>query len=212
MGENGRVVEFIATTPAELAASVARRVDRLHGRVVVAVDGPDAGDPMAPARLIVAQVQAGSRTCAAVSLHDFVRPASLRFEHGRDDEDSYRFGWFDYAAVQREVLTPFREQGHWLPALWNERTDRSARARPLRAADDTVLVLAGAMLLGRGLDFDVTVALRMSEAAQRRRLESDLWFTIAAESAHHRESAQQPDFDVVWDHPDRPAVRHRTTR
>jgi hypothetical protein len=201
------VVEFTATTPDSLAASVARRADRLPGRVVVAVDGPDAGDPMALARLIVERVQAGSRTCAAVSLHDFVRPASLRFEHGRDDEASYRFGWFDYAAVQREVLTPFREQGRWLPALWNEHTDRSARARPLPAAADTVLVVAGAMLLGRGLDFDVAVALRMSEAAQRRRIGSDQWFTVAAVAAHQRESTQCPDYDVVWDHPDRPAIR-----
>jgi hypothetical protein len=206
-GHNGSVVEFAAITPELLAARIARRACECAGWVVVAADGPDAAEPVAFAQRIAEQVRAQNRPADVVSLHDYVRPASLRFEHGRDDETSYRTGWFDYVALGREVLAPFRGRGGWLPALWDERTDRSARARLRQFGPHGVLIVAGPMLLGRGLDFDVAVALRMSDAAQRRRLPPDQWFTVAAVRAHERGLVEEPDFLVAWNHPDRPAAR-----
>ncbi|MBO0856075.1 MAG: hypothetical protein J2P18_20175, partial [Nocardia sp.] len=74
-----------------------------------------------------------------------------------------------------------------------------------RPADaGTVLVVAGPMLIGRGLDFDVTVRLHMSEAALRRWTDPDQLWTIPALRHFHSEPA---DFEVRWDHPDRPALR-----
>lgn len=188
-----------------LVEAVTDRALALPGRAVVAVDGADAADPLVFAETVAERVQAQGRRCAAVSLHDYVRPASLRLELGRN-EISYRTAWFDYAGLNREVLQALREHARWLPALWNEHTDRSARATPLSATADTILLVAGPMLLGRGLHFDLTVELRLSEAALRRTSTPDDTFVVDA-LVRHRRNQPDPDILVAWDHRDRPALR-----
>ncbi|MBF6170227.1 hypothetical protein [Nocardia blacklockiae] len=173
---------------------------------VVAIDGADAAEPVAFARALAGRLPARGRPSGVVALHDYVRPASLRLEFGRD-ETSYRTAWFDYAGVEREVLQGLRVRRRWLPALWDEAADRSARAATVPAAADTVLFVAGPMLLGRGLAFDLTVELRLSEAALRRRTAPPDAFTVDALLRHRRETPEEPGILVNWDHPDRPAVR-----
>ncbi|MEV5651199.1 hypothetical protein AB0L57_23370 [Nocardia sp. NPDC052254] len=189
-----------------LITAIADAVRAEPGPVVVAVDGADAAEPRIPAERLAELIRTRGRPAAVVWSHDFVRPASVRLEFGRD-EMSYRTGWFDYAALDREVLQAVRRRGRWLPALWDEAEDRSARAAMRTAAAGTVLVVAGPMLLGRKLDFDVTVRLRMSEAALRRRTDpGDLW-TVPALLHHDAEHDEPAAFEVRWDHPDRPAIR-----
>ncbi|MFI5776037.1 hypothetical protein [Nocardia sp. NPDC051570] len=197
---------FTPVTVTALIDDLTDRIAELRGRSVVAVDGADAADPLGFARTISDRVRTRGRACEVVSLHDFVRPASLRLEYGRD-EMSYRTAWFDYAAVNREVLRALREQGRWLPALWDERTDRSARARAVSADAETVVIIAGPMLIGRGLDFDLSVELRLSEGALRRGTDPADSFTVEAILRHRGEQDIQPDILVAWDHRDRPAVR-----
>ncbi|MFE3029053.1 nucleoside/nucleotide kinase family protein [Nocardia tengchongensis] len=199
--------EFTALTPDALLELVADRAGALRGHAVVAVDGADAAGPLTVARGVADLLRTRGRAAEVVSLHDFVRPASVRLEYDRDSEFTYRTGWFDYPAVTREVLKPLRDGGRFLPALWNEQTDRSARARIRTTAPDTVLFLAGPMLLGRGLDFDLTVALRMSEGALRRRTDPARAFTVDGLLEFQRERTAQADILVAWDHPDRPAVQ-----
>ncbi|MFB7716582.1 hypothetical protein [Nocardia sp. NPDC056100] len=196
--------EFTAITPNALARLVADRANELTGYAVLAVDGADAADPVSFATAVAELLRDGGRPAEVVALHDFVRPASVRLEFDREDEYTYRTGWFDYAALNREVLTPLRDSGRWLPALWNEHTDRSARARIRTALPGTILLIAGPMLLGRGLDFDVTVGLRMSEAALRRRTAAESQFTIPA--LLEQQQLEEPGLRVAWDHPDRPAI------
>ncbi|MCD2109624.1 hypothetical protein LQ384_00780 [Rhodococcus rhodochrous] len=210
---------FTPLTPEILAASVADRAEALTGSVCIAVSAPDAADPVEFAQRVATELRTRGRAADVVDLHDFVRPASLRLEHGRTDPYSYRHDWFDYAAVDREVLRAVREHQRWLPRLWDERTDRSARERPRRAAEDQILVVAGPMLLGRGLDFDVTVVLTMSRAALERRTRPEDHWTIDAVLEHEHDavldhavldhSGADADVLVRYDHPTRPAVRTR---
>lgn len=197
---------FTAITPDGLIDLVAERATGLPGYAAIAVDGADAAEPVSFARTVAERLRTGGRPAEVVSLHDFVRPASLRLEYDRESEFSYRTAWFDYEALTREVLAPLHREGRWLPALWDERADRSARARIRTAAEGTVLLVAGPMLLGRGLAFDLTVSLRMSDAALRRRTAPEDAFTVAALS-EYRSGGDEPDILVAWDHPDRPAVR-----
>ncbi|MGV9661729.1 hypothetical protein ACWDUL_02945 [Nocardia niigatensis] len=203
----GLVPEFTAITPDALRALLADRAMALPGYTVIAVDGADAADPRTLANGVAELLRTRGRPAEVVSLHDFVRPASVRLEYDRDSEFTYRTAWFDFAALNREVLEPLRDTGRYLPALWDEQADRSARARIRAAAERTVLFVAGPMLLGRGLDFDLTVGLRMSEGALRRRTDADAMFTVDGLLEFHREHAADPDIQVAWDHPDRPAIR-----
>lgn len=199
--------DFTALSPDSLLDLIAERAMGTRGYAVIAVDGADAADPITVARGAADRLRARGRGADVVSLHDFVRPASVRLEYDRDSEFTYRTGWFDYAAVNREVLKPLRDSGRFLPALWDEHADRSARARVRQALPDTVLFLAGPMLLGRGLDFDLTIALRMSEGALRRRTDPAEMFTVDGLLEYQRDHDLNPDLLVAWDHPDRPALR-----
>ncbi|MFE5285559.1 hypothetical protein ACFRAQ_11400 [Nocardia sp. NPDC056611] len=198
--------DFTALAPDALLELIAERAGALPGYAVVAVDGADAAEPLRVASGVADVLRTRGRPAEVISLHDFVRPASVRLEYDRDSEFTYRTGWFDYAAVNREVVKSLRDSGRFLPALWNERTDRSARARIRDAAGSTVLFVAGPMLLGRGLDFDLTVFLRMSEGALRRRTDPEQAFTVDGLVEYQREHTERPDILVAWDHPDRPAV------
>lgn len=186
-------------------------------RTIVVVDGADAAQPVEFASRTAEHARSGGRSAAVVDLHDYVRPASIRFEYARDDELSYRTLWFDYDAVSREVIAPLRPggAGHFLPRLWDEATDRSARARTVPAAPNEIVLIAGPMLLGRGLDVDLSVHLRLSETALRRRTDPAEEWTCEALLTYYDSldlsdrSAGRPDFTVRWDHPSRPALERR---
>ncbi|MGW0178524.1 hypothetical protein [Nocardia sp. NPDC003345] len=201
---------FTPITPDALAELLTERLRPRDGHRVVAVDGADAAAPLDFARRVARRVHADGRPADVVTMHDFVRPASLRMEFGRD-EISYRTGWFDYPALRREVLDPFHRDGAWLPALWDETADRSARARPRTALPATVLFVAGPMLLGRALPFDLTVKLDLTPAALTRRTPREDAWTVPALLTHDRDHPEPPDYFVRWDHPHRPALRTDTT-
>ncbi|OZC99686.1 hypothetical protein CH275_21810 [Rhodococcus sp. 06-235-1A] len=186
-------------------------------RSIVVIDGADAALPVDFATRTAEHARSRGRPAAVVDLHDYVRPASIRFEYSRTDELSYRTLWFDYDAVAREVIAPLRPggRGHFLPRLWDETTDRSARAHSIEAPPNQIVLIAGPMLLGRGLDVDVSVQLRLSEGALRRRTDpADHWTCTALLEYYDgldysSGSAERPDFVVRWDHPDRPALERR---
>ncbi|MGC0363870.1 hypothetical protein ABH922_001854 [Rhodococcus sp. 27YEA15] len=201
------MTNFIPSTPRALAEQIVELCECTPSVALVAVDGADCAQPHTLAAVVATAALDRQRPSAVVSVHDYIRPASLRLEFGHDDALSYRTLWFDYSALDREVITAARSRGTWLPRLWDERTDRSARAERRTVHERQVIVVAGPMLLGRGLDFDVTVRLDMSEAALRRRTAgSDQW-TVDALLEHRRSVSEQVDVEVKYDHPDRPAVQ-----
>lgn len=197
---------YTPTTVDGLVEAVTEAACTRPGPVLVAVEGADAAEPREPADRIVESLRARGRPAARIWLHDYIRPASLRLEFGRD-ATTYRTAWYDYAALDREVVQALRRHRRWLPALRYETGDRSARVAVRTADPGTVLVIAGPMLLGRNLDFDVTLRLQMSEAALRRRTDPAEHWTIPALLHHDAEAAEAPTFEARWDHPDRPALR-----
>ena len=194
------------TTPDGLVqACVAAFADR-RGPVVGAIDGADAAYPDRLADDVAAALRASGRPAAVVRIVDYIRPASVRMEFGRTDAESYRTLWFDYEALDREVLTALRDHGVWLPRLWDKRTDRSPRDRPMTAGPDQVVIVAGPMLLGRGLRLSPIVRLTMSEGALRRTTPSDGEWTVEAVVEHERSVHDEADLTVRYEHADRPAI------
>ncbi|SNS23951.1 hypothetical protein SAMN05421642_101219 [Rhodococcoides kyotonense] len=193
--------------PDRLARAIVDRVPRGR-RAVVVIDGADAADPVEFATRIRDVVVSEGRSATVVDLHDFVRPASLRFEYSRTDELTYRTTWFDFDALDREVIAPLQPggRGRILPRLWDEATDRSARARLLDAAPDHLVVVAGPMILGRIPSAAVVVHLLLAERTLRRRTPDDEQWTIEPLLEFYEDADARPDMVVRWDHPDRPAV------
>jgi hypothetical protein len=95
-----------------------------------------------------------------------------------------------------------------LPALWDAATDRAARADYVSLPPGGVLLVSGALLLGAGLPFDLTVHLSVSTAALARRTAADLAWTLPAYAryAEQVDPASFADVVVRVDDPRRPAV------
>ncbi|MDX6762880.1 uridine kinase, partial [Streptomyces sp. F8] len=96
----------------------------------VGIDGAPAADTATLAGLLAEELRLRGRPVLVVPTAGFLRPASLRFEHGRQDVDAYLDGWYDTAALWREVFGPTDPggTGRVLPDLWDPVTDRATRS------------------------------------------------------------------------------------
>lgn len=178
----------------------------------VAVDGAPPTRPGALADGLVDPVRLRGRQVLRVRAEDFLRPASLRFERGRTDPDSFYDDRLDTGGLAREVLAPLAPggTGRVLPSLWDAEADRASRAGYVTLPPGGVVVVDGALLLGRGLEFDLTVHLALSPAALERQVADEDRWTLPAYARYAAEVAPERTADVVvrMDHGNRPAVLH----
>jgi hypothetical protein len=198
-------------TPPLLVDEVADRITRTEEPWVrVALDGAPPARPEELADALAGPLRLRGRAVVRVSARDFLRPASLRFEHGRTDPDVLYDEWLDTSALVREVLGPLEPggTGRVLPALWDSAADRAVRAEYVTLPPGGVVLLDGPLLLGRGLPLDLTVHLWLSPAALRRKTPDEDAWTLPAYERYAREIDPTGTADMVVrvDHPDRPAL------
>ena len=195
-------------SPAVLTEELADRIDALPGRarLAIAVDGATGTGDLADA--LVDPLRLRGRATLRVSAADFLRPASLRFEHGRTNPDARYTDWLDTGALRREVLDPLAGNGLVLPSLWDTARDRATRAERVPLSEGGVVLIDGELLLGAGLAFDLVVHLWLSPAALRRRIPtSDAWALPAYERYEQEvDPSSLADVVVRVDDPRHPAV------
>jgi hypothetical protein len=176
----------------------------------VGIDGSAAAGPGSLADALVAPLRLRGRPAVRVDTADFLRPASLRLEQGRTNPDSFYAGWFDESALAREVLGPAGPggTGKILTRFWNAETDRAAREPYHPLPSGAVVLVSGPLLLGGGLDFDVTVHLELTPAALRRRTPPGQEWTLPAFGRYAEEVGPALFADIVvrLDDPRRPAL------
>jgi hypothetical protein len=179
-------------------------------RLRVAIDGPPAAEPGRLADALVGPLRERGHPTIRIDTADFLRPASLRLEFGREDPDAYYAGWFDEAGLAREVLDPAGPggSGRVLTRLWDAGRDRAAREPYQDLPPGAVLLVSGPLLLGGGLAVDFSVHLELSAAALERRTPPAERWTLPAFRRYAEEVAPSSFADVVIraDDPRRPAV------
>ncbi|MFC7342680.1 uridine kinase [Saccharopolyspora griseoalba] len=198
-------------SPDVLTAEIVQRVDALGGRWArVAIDGAPAAGTAELADRLVDPLRERGRETARVRATDYLRPASVRLEHGHRDPDSYYLSWFDTAGLSREVLKPLAEggTGRVLPALWDAEADRSPRLERVALPERGAAVVDGPLLQGAGLDFDLVVHLWLPDAALHRKTPDEQRWTLPAFERYAAEvdPLALADLVVRVDHPDRPAI------
>ncbi|HTK67792.1 MAG TPA: uridine kinase [Pseudonocardia sp.] len=196
---------------AGLVDELAERIEGLGpGRRRVLVDGPPPARPGALADQLAGEMRVRGRPTVRASAADFLRPASLRLEHGRNDPDELLDGWLDESGLTRELLEPAGRTGHTtvLARLWDAEADRAYREPRLPLPPDNVLLVDGALLLGRGLPADMTVYLRLTQAALARTLPTELHWTLPAYRRYEaeRDPSARADVLVLADDPHHLAV------
>jgi len=199
------LVEHLADALATRAADA--------GWLRVGIDGSAPTRPAALADALVDPLRVRGRPVLRVSAAGFWRPASLRFERGREDPDARYENWLDEGALVREVLDPLGPggSGRYLPSLWDADRDRATRAAYADAPPGAVLIVDGSLLLGRWLPFDVVVHLALSPGALARQLPSEQRWALPAYQRYAADVAPEEVADVVVrvDHADRPALVER---
>jgi len=207
-------VRFEPITWTRLARTLAAHADGLEPAdegswLRIGVDGAPAARPEEAAAHLAAALRSRGRPVLTVSTAGFLRPASLRYEYGKEDPDSYADGWFDTGALWREVFRPLEAggSGRVLPDLWNPDTDRATRSPYQVLPEGGVLILHGPLLLGRWFPFDLTVHLSLTPGALRRRTEESERWTLPAFERYETETdpAGASDTVVRADDPHRPA-------
>lgn len=190
----------------EVARELADRVNQEFPgrRCRVLLDGPPPTRPAELASTLHEQLRTRGRPSVAVSAGDFLRPASVRLEYGRRDPDEFLERWLDVGALRREVLT---DSGLVLPRLWNADADRAYRDDRVNLGESGVVLLTGALLLGRGLPAELTVHLEMSSAALARHLPAEDQWALPAYARYAAENDPAgADLVILADHPERPAM------
>lgn len=200
-------------SPTALATELTDRIEAITGRrrIAVAIDGAEGATETAElADALVSPLRLRARAAVRVSARDFLRPASLRFEHGRRDPDARYADWLDVNALRREVLDPLADggRGEVLPALWDTERDRATRLARVPVPDGGIVLIDGELLLGAGLAFDLAVHLWLSPAALRRRVPTDDAWALPAYERYEREVDPRALADVIVrvDDPRHPAV------
>ncbi len=197
-------------SPGALVDELAARITLAAGWVRVAVDGADAAGPGDVADALVAPVRARGRQTVRVRAEDHLRPASLRFERGRTDPDSFYEDWLDADGLAREVLAPLDPGGNGRirPVRFDAGLDRASRTGFQAVAPGSALILSGPLLLGRGLPLELTVHIDLSPAALARRTPPDLAWTLPAYERYRDEvdPASWADVVVRADDPRHPAI------
>ncbi|MFF0148109.1 hypothetical protein ATK36_1522 [Amycolatopsis sulphurea] len=200
-------------SPEVLTAELTDRIAALahNRRIAVAVDGADPASATGDlADALAAPLRVRGREALRVSARDFLRPASLRFEHGKQSPDARYTDWLDLGGLRREVLDPLREKGtgEILPALWDSDRDRATRLPRVPVPDGGVVLLDGEFLQGAGLAFDFVVHLWLSPAALRRRTPEDQAWALPAYERYEAEVDPSALADVVVrvEDPRHPAV------
>jgi hypothetical protein len=204
-------VRVTPVSPDALRDLLVERITEVSaGWVRVAIDGAPAAEPDRWARELVEPLRAAGRPALHVRAADFLRPASVRWEFGRTDPDSYYDGWLDLAGLRREVLEPLQPggSGRVLPSLWNPVTDRATRAGYQTVPPGGVVLLSGDLLLGSGLPIEYAVHLHLSAAALARRTPPELAWTLPAYARYEHEvgPASFADLVVRLDDPRHPAL------
>ena len=176
----------------------------------VAFDAPDCCDVQPLVAIVGTSLTTLGHATAVVAADSFYRDASLRYEYGKQDVESYYSGWLDVAALQREVLQPLGPHGdrRYLPSLRDPATNRSTREQPGELPPSGVLVLHGSLLLGLGLELDVAVHFNVSRQARRRLTAPDRAWTLPAYDRYDIDVDPSAVADLVvrYDDPRHPAV------
>lgn len=149
-----------------LVSRLAHAIDQLGPgtRVLVVIDGPDAAGKTTLADAVARQL---TRPTLRVSIDDWHNPRDVRLQRGPESPLGYYMDSFDYDALTRCLLHPFRDGATSVQtAHFNVKADAPAAAESEVPSPAAVLLLEGVFLLRPELrhHWDLSIYLHVPES------------------------------------------------
>jgi uridine kinase len=119
-----------------------------HGRVIVAIDGNDIPIADAFGADLVELLKKRGHSAFLARLDDFAAPRDRREARGADSPEGRYLDAYDYSALRRVLIEPFRMGGStgFVAAHYDRARERQIQAKWLTAPEDAILVLTGEFL------------------------------------------------------------------
>ena len=129
-----------------LAAEFLQNYSR--GRLIVAIDGPDASGKTRFADDFATVLRKGGHEVARASIDDFHRPSAARHARGRDSAEGYYKDGYNYSVFRRVLVEPFRLAGStaFVTAAFDYIRDVQIEPKWQTGPLDLILVLDGVFL------------------------------------------------------------------
>lgn len=145
-----------------------------RGRTIIAVDGVDGVGKTTFADAFGERLGRSGHPVVRATIDDFMRPRAERYARGRDSAEGYYEDAFDYEALRRVLVDPFRLGGSaaFVTSAYDWRADRPIEPVWRTAAADATLVIDGVFVARpslRGL-WNFTIWLEAAPDAVRARL------------------------------------------
>lgn len=129
-----------------LSAEILHQYGR--GRTIVAIDGPDGAGKTRFADDLASVVRTSGHPVFRASIDDFHRPRAERHVRGKDSPDGVYRDSFDYSALRRVLIEPFRLGGStaFVTAIFDLGRDAQVEPKWLTGPDDAILIIDGIFL------------------------------------------------------------------
>ena len=114
-----------------------------HGRVIVAIDGDDIPAADQFGADLVELLKKREHSAFLARLDDFAAPRDRRMARGADSAEGRYSDTYDYSALRRVLIEPFRMGGStgFVAAHYDRARERQIQAKWLTAPEDAILVL-----------------------------------------------------------------------
>ncbi|WP_232247270.1 nucleoside/nucleotide kinase family protein [Kitasatospora azatica] len=174
-----------------LLDSIARRVQDLgQGRLLVGIDGFTAAGKTSFGHELAERISAAGRPVLRATLDDFKQPWKDRHLYDRESGEGYYRNAYDYEAVRRLLLDPFRTTNETAVALCSidPLTQRSHATETTPVAPDAVLIVDGVFAFRPEIngywDFRIWLQVDAELSVQRGAARDGDWAGSEAESLH----------------------------
>ncbi|MCV0396497.1 MAG: uridine kinase [Rhizobiaceae bacterium] len=132
----------------EVLEYTAERISAIDGRrIIVAIDGVDGSGKTNFADELAPLIRARGRHVVRAGVDGFHHPRRIRYRRGRDSPDGFFRDSYDYDALKRDLLAPFRAGERGVRTVrFDHRTDRPVPSPPLAVDETSTLILDGIFL------------------------------------------------------------------
>lgn len=135
-------IDFLRGLKAEISHNYGR------GRVIIAVDGAAGSGTGEFADGLAATFREDGRECMSASIEGFHRPRRERYARGRDNAQGFYEDSYDYLALRRVLIDPFRMAGSigFQTIAFDLQRDAPVVSSWVTGPADMVLIVDGAFL------------------------------------------------------------------